>query len=166
MSSAPRYLGLDLAAHTGYAMAEGNKIVASGVRDLSTKKTEHIGNRYIKFYNFLLTLGRVDEIFYEKIHFMPAGFSSDGGELHKGLLAIMNMYAASYAIPTIGVWPGTLKKGFTGDGHAKKEHMCAQAHSMGWKGGMQGTSLHHDEADAIALLVTELRTRFNITLSF
>lgn len=165
MNPAPRYLGLDIATKTGWCLVEGDQIVKSGVRDFSLKKTEHIGWRGIWFYNLMHEIGYVDEIYYEKIHFNPRA-SGDHGELYKGLLMVMNMYAASYGIPTFGVWPGTLKKNFTGYGHAEKHDMCQAARALGWKGGVEGTAQGHDEVDAIALLVTELQARYNITLKF
>lgn len=168
---APRYLALDIGTYTGWALAEGSKIIKSGVRDFSVKKSQHIGNRGIMFFNFLNSLGRVDEIYYEKIQFTGArkgggAWSGDNGELYKGLLMLVNMYAAGYGVPTIGEWPGTIKKAFTGSGVAEKEDMCAEAHRLGWKGGKLGTREGHDEVDAIALLVTQLRCRYNITARF
>ncbi len=163
---APRRLALDIGNHTGYALSDGNRIVKSGVRDFSVKKTEHIGNRGIMFYNFLLTFGKVDEIYYEKVQFMGNRFSKDGGELYKGFLMLVNMYAAGYGIPTIGVWPTSLKKAFTGYGAADKLSMCQQAHMHGWKGGKPGTELAHDEADAVALLITEVRSQTGTILTF
>lgn len=166
MPRVSRVLGLDIGTRTGYALVEGDKIVRTGVRDFSIKSNEHIGKRGIMFYNFLLTFGQLDEIYYEKIHFVPKGFSADGGELYKGFLMLVNMYAAGYGIPTYGIWPGTLKKAFTGNGAADKELMCATAHLLGWKGGSVGTAQCHDEADGIALVVTQMREKYNINLKF
>lgn len=163
---APRYLGLDLGNCTGYALAEGDRIVASGVRDFSVRSSEHIGRRGIKFYNFLLTFGHVDEIYYEKVQFTTNKYRSDGGELYKGFLMLVNMYAAGYGIPTFGVFPVSLKKAFAGHGHAEKQDMCATARSIGWKGGEKNTAMFHDEVDAIALLVTQLRDKHGIKLGF
>lgn len=175
MNSLPRYLGLDIGTHTGWCVAEGDKIIGSGVRDFSVKASEHVGKRGIKFYNFIMSLGQVDEIYYEKINF-GGGFknksgkwvnsTNDGREFHHGLMMLVNMYSASFAIPMFGIHPGTLKKDFTGSGTSKKKQMCAAAHNFGWKGGAIGTELCHDEADAIALLVTQLRNKYNIKLRF
>ena len=164
MSRAPRYLGLDIGTHTGYAIVEGNKLVASGVRDFSVKAHRHIGHRGIMFYDFLRQVGRVDEIYYEKVQFTGNRFSSDGGELYKGFLMLVNMYAAGYNIPTFGIWPTTLKKNFAGSGKADKLAMCAQARSLGWKSGKENTDLYHDEVDAIALLHSELRIRYGLKI--
>lgn len=166
MTTVPRYLALDMGTATGYALAEGDRIVKCGVRDFSIRRNQHIGNRGIMFYNFLNSLGRIDEIYYEKIMFTGKFNCNDGHELYHGLLMVMNMVAAGYAIPTIGVWPGTLKKAFTGNGAAQKEEMCAEAHRRGWKGGKPGTREGHDEVDAIALIITQLRERYNIHARF
>lgn len=169
--TASRYLALDIGTATGYAIAEGDRIIRSGVRDFSTKRHQHIGNRGIMFYNFLNSLGRIDEIYYEKIMFTGArkaggAWTGDHGELYHGLLMVMNMVAAGYGIPTIGEWPGSIKKAFTGHGGAEKEDMCACARAMGWKGGMPGSREGHDEVDAIALLTTQLRDKYGVTLRF
>ena len=175
MNPAPRYLGLDLGKCTGWAIAEGDRIIQSGVRDFSVKSSEHIGHRGIKFYNFLCSLGRVDEIYYEEIQFggnfkNKAGQwispSSDGREFYHGLLMLVNMYAAGYGIPTFPMHPSTLKKAFAGHGHAEKEDMCRVAHARGWRGGRPGTDSCHDEVDACALLITQLQQKYGINLSF
>ncbi len=170
MTTAPRRLGLDMGKCTGWAIAEGDKLIASGVRDFSIKNSEHPGTRGIRFYNFLITLGRIDEIYYEKIMFTGSrkgggNWSGDNGELYKGFLMLLNMFAAGYGIDEChGVWPGTLKSEFAGHGHADKADMCATARSLGWKGAPVNTTLYHDEVDAIACLVVEMRRRYNIEL--
>lgn len=166
MADAPRYLALDIGTHTGWGIVEGSRIVQSGVRDFSVKSTEHIGKRGIKFANFLTSLGHFDEIYFEKIQFTGKYNVSDGGELYKGFMMLLNMHCYSFGIHAFGVWPGTLKKNFTGDGHAKKEQMCAQAHALGWKGGLPGTAFCDDEADALALLLTELPRRYGLKIIF
>lgn len=175
MLAAPRRLGLDLGTHTGWALSEGNKIVGSGVRDFSVKAGRHTGKRGIMFYNFLITLGHIDEIFYEKVQF-GGNFknkdgkwispSSDHREFYHGLVMIMNMFAAGFDIQCHGIHPGTLKKAFTGSGASKKLEMCEAARAMGWQGGSPGSASFDDEADAIALIVTQSRDRYGITIGF
>jgi len=169
----PRYLGLDLGTRTGWALVEGNKLIGSGVRDFSVKASQHIGKRGIKFYNFLLSMGQVDEIYYETIMFGGSfkgadgkwiNPSNDGRELYHGLLMLVNMYAAGFGIPTFPVHNSTLKKDFAGHGHATKEEMCARAHALGWKGGEPGTALFHDEVDGIALLESQLRKKYGVKI--
>lgn len=171
MQRAPRYLGLDIGTQTGWALAEGDTIIGSGVRDLSVKASQHIGRRGFMFANFLTKIGHLDEIYYEKIQFTGArkgggSWSGDNGELYKGLLMLLNMHAYSFGTPVIGVHPGTLKKQFTGYGAAKKHDMCQAAHMIGWKGGKLGSALQDDEADAIALIATQVKLRFGIAVKF
>lgn len=171
MSNVSRYLALDLGTRTGWCVADGAKIIGSGIRDFSVKNSEQSGLRGIRFYNWLMSFGRVDEIYYEKIMFTGArkgggAWGGDHGELYHGLLMLLNMYAAGYGTPIIGIWPGTLKKSFTGYGKAEKHDMCLAAREHGWTGGKDGTAAFHDEADAIALIVTQLRERFNIHARF
>lgn len=172
MESAPRRLGLDIATRTGYAISEGSKIIRSGVRDFSH---EHPGQRGIKFYNFLLSCGHIDEIYVEQIMF-GGGFknaegrwisrTNDNRELYHGFLMLVNMYSAGFCIPVFSIHPTTLKKEFAGHGHADKTDMCAAARSMGWKGGVANTALFHDEVDAIAVLVVEAKRRHGVRLTF
>jgi Holliday junction resolvasome RuvABC endonuclease subunit len=166
MNPARRCLALDLGTHTGWAISEGNRIVPSGVREFSLNSKEHKGQRGIKFYNFLLHLGRFDAIFYEKIQFTMNRRSGDGGELYKGFLMLVNMVAAGFNIPTYGIHPGTLKKDFTGNGRAEKWQICDKAREYGWTAGAPGTALYDDEADAIALLITQSLQLYNDVLSF
>lgn len=160
-------IALDLGTHTGWARSVGDRIVASGVRDFSLKQNEHKGKRGIRFYNFLLTLGQPDVIFYEVVQFTgsrPGGkvWAGDNGELYKGLLMLVNMFGAGFGVPTIGVHPSSLKKQFSGNGKAEKIEMCDTARKYGWLGGSPGTDLHHDEADAGALIITQLRSLYGI----
>lgn len=166
MPKLPRFLGLDIGTHLGWAISEGAWITESGVRDFSVKYHEHPGKRGIRFYNFLLTLPPPDEIFYEKVQFVGNMKSSDGGELYKGLLMVLNMYAAGFNVPTTGVWPGTLKKLFTGAGNAEKKDMCNRARELGWKGGYAGTALLNDEADASALIITQAKLKYGFDVRF
>ena len=166
-----RVIGLDLATKTGWALAENGKIIRSGIRQLRAAKDEHDGHRFRRFYTLLTELWPVHEIYYELIQFSGArrgggSWSGDSGETYKGLLAITKMYASGMDIPVHGVHPATLKKAFTGHGRAEKEDMCRMAHKYGWKGGSKDTALHHDEADAIALVITQLKLRHNITAGF
>lgn len=168
-------LGLDLGTHTGWAKSEGSEIIGSGVRDFSLKSGECRGKRGVKFYNFLLTHGRVDEIYVEKVAF-SGNFknkkgewitpSSDGRQLYHGFLMLVEMYAAGFGIPVYEVNLATLKKRFTGNGHATKEEMCMMAHQLGWQGGHPGTALYHDEVDACALVITEQKMRYNTHVTF
>jgi hypothetical protein len=166
-----RFLGLDLATNTGWALVEDGKVIGSGIRKLRYAKGEHSGEKYRRFFSLLTEMWPVDEIYYELIQFSGArrgggSWSGDSGETYKGLLAITLMYAAGMDVPVHGVHPATLKKDFTGYGRAEKEDMCRIAHKLGWSGGSRDTALHHDEADAIALLVTQLKQRYGVAVSF
>lgn len=177
MTTALRYLGLDLAKATGWCLVEGDQVIGSGVRAFSTRSSDLHGTIGMRFYNFLVGIGHVDEIYYEKIQF-GGGFmnkktgkmvhkSGDHHQLYHGLLMVLSMYAAGFGgIPCIGIHPGTLKVAFAGHGRAEKEDMCRAARELGWQGGTEGTDRCHDEADAIALVATQLRERQGVTIRF
>lgn len=168
-----RTLGLDLGVRTGWALTENSQLKGSGIRDLSVRTSEHKGKRGIKFYNFLLTMGELDEIYVEKIAFTGniknkqgqwIAPSSDGRAFYNGLMMLVEMYSAGFDIPIYEVHNATLKKAFTGHGNATKEEMCEQAIQLGWPGGQFGTALFHDEVDAIALVKTQLLERHGVQL--
>jgi len=166
MSRALTIIGLDIGTRTGWAISQGDKIISSGVRDFSLKANEHKGKRGIRFYNFLMTLPHPDVIFYEKVQFSMNKYSSEGGELYKGLLMLVNMFAAGFDVNTIGVHPSTLKKQFTGNGRAEKLEMCNTARKYGWQGGAEGTDLLNDEADAGAVIITQARELYGLDVTW
>lgn len=115
------------------------------------------GHRLRRFYNWLNDFGGVSEVYYE-ISGIPAGSgarnrSVASNEVQIQLKGILSMFCACYRIPMTGMHNATLKKSFTGYGRADKEDMCRFAHNLGWPGGVPGTAMDHDAADAIALIV-------------
>lgn len=175
MDPAFRVLGLDLSTYTGYALAVGGKIVKCGVRDFSSHKAAFRGKKYTSLFNFLISLGKINEIYVEVAKF-NGGFknkegkiintTNDGRELQHGLLAVVEMYCDMFGIIPIEVHPSTLKKEFAGHGHAEKADMCRAARAIGWKGGEDGTAILHDEADGIALVATQMLKRHGVRVHF
>ena len=144
-------LGLDLGRSMGWALSEGNVIVASGVEILSNSDMP-IGFRGHMMYNWLLDFTDVDEVYYEKVINHGKMNVTRTAHDYGGYEMIMNLVFYGVRKPVIPIITTTLKKEFTGDGRAQKEDMCRVAHFHGWKGGRPGTAQSNDEADAIALL--------------
>lgn len=155
----PRYtLALDMGNATGWALAADNCIVGSGVMDFRfNPNNERPGHRLIKFHNFLQEFAGVHEILYESV-IGGTQFGNDVKMFLK-LLGVLEMFCAGANIQSHGIHPSTLKKRFTGNGHAEKEEMCAVAHSLGWTGGEVGTKRDNDECDAIAIIFCILKER-------
>lgn len=158
MSQPPRYtLALDLATSLGWALAENHRIVASGVEDFKLSKHELEGQRLSKFYNFMQKFieAGVHEVFYEHV----IGFKGSTTRVFDDLHAILKLVCDNAGIKRQGINPASLKKQFTGSGLASKEEMCATAHSLGWRGGLEGTDRDHDECDAIAIIFCVMKER-------
>lgn len=150
-------LNLDLATSVGWCLVKNGIIVQSGVFDLRTKGSTHPGHRYLKFSSeFLSRFRGVNEIAYESI---PFSSHAQAHRVHCGLASHLEVFCLMNRIRLIGINTNTVKKLFTGDGHAEKADICAAAHRMGWKHGEPGTTLDHDEADAVACAVVNLARR-------
>ncbi len=149
-------LSLDLGTNLGWCLVKNGVIVQSGVFPLKTK-SEKPGSKLSRFENdFLRRFVGVSEIVYEEVAFVSYEYQH---RLYSALWGIVSMFTYRHNIRLIGINASTVKKQFTGDGHAKKVAVCEQAHRMGWKHGEPGTDLDHDEADAIALGVVNLGRR-------
>jgi hypothetical protein len=169
MNPEHRFLALDIATQTGYAVMQNGKFVKSGVRDFTLRMGKHKGHQGIMFYNFLRELGRIDHVFFEQIMFAGSfknedgeivHTTNDGRETYLGLKMVMNMFCAGFQLEPIGIWPGTLKKQFAGSGRAEKADMCRAARAIGWRGD------NHNEADAIGIMVVKIRELYGVTPTF
>lgn len=118
----------------------------SGELSLTANNT-HPGLRFIRFSNWLQAFKSVNEIFYELV---PRFESAAAARVHCGLLAIVQMFAATHNIRLGTIKPNQVKMGFVGNGACKKVEVCRVAHKLGWEGGHPNTEINHNEADAIA----------------
>lgn len=179
-------LALDLASSTGWALMEDGEIVHSGTVDLNISASYgRPGDRLIRFHNFLSTIeggpfenvsfaSLVNEVVYEDV---KTGFhkSQKANKLYFNLQGILEMFIAGLRIPEYKIHAGTIKKEFTGHGHAEKEDIGRQAEKLGWKNGIWQKAkkkdkrtgreveymklVNDDEADAIALLFVHGQTQ-------
>lgn len=152
-------LGLDLGSTLGFAFYRGGRII-SGERPLSAGGDVLPGEVFCNFQAWLEKYRGVDLLVFEDVRGIQ---SYNFQKLYYGLRGIVEMFHRTHRIPLVGVNPQTLKRRFAGHGHASKHDMCATAHAMGWAGGFHGTDDNNNEADAIAVLVNELRERGIIT---
>ena len=157
-------LALDLATHTGWAVCEGNVIIASGTVDLSAalKSPNQQG-----FKIYLLESWLREQQFHEFINCIVIedimvfrGKTSKQSQ--KAIQSYFHLQAKVYeycraigAGSPVLINPMTLKLAFAGKGNASKEDMAREAVSRGWGGAewaADGRIMNGDEADAIALL--------------
>jgi Holliday junction resolvasome RuvABC endonuclease subunit len=147
-------LALDLGTTFGYALLRPDGKVEHGEEDLSLKKNEGEGARYLKFNRWLVDTNARHEIgrlYFESVVFsMPnAALAS---QVYGGLRAVMFMFVERNRITTEGFAPSTVKKRFAGHGNATKQDVKDQARRMGFM--VDG----FNEADAVAILHVGLDT--------
>lgn len=116
-----RILAIDLGTACGYAMG----LAESGVWDLSNKRHEGGGMRFVRFRKYLTEcLVDVDLVFYEEVR---AHAGVDAAHVYGGLMAILQAECESRNLPYKGIPVGTIKKHASGKGNAKKDVMIATA---------------------------------------
>ena len=143
-------LALDLGTRCGWCLRHGNDTYAGGTQDFSGPK-DRVGQRYLYLQRFLIRVR--DEchdyplaVVYEKVQFMPKRGGLLAAQAWAGFEAVVTMWCEGKSIPYVAVPAGTLKKDWTGNGHASKEDMVNHARKLGW------VPVDDNHADAIALL--------------
>lgn len=146
MSKPYTILSLDLGTNLGWCLVQGGQYRFSGTLNLPDSKMDP-GLRFVKFQNWLQDFRGVNEIYYEDV---PRFESKWSAMAYCGLLAILMVFRLTHGIRVTCIKSNSVKKEFTGNGNADKQHMCKVAHKLGWPGGHPGTDIDHDEADAVA----------------
>jgi crossover junction endodeoxyribonuclease RuvC len=135
-------LALDLGTKTGWALCQGT--VTSGLWDLSNKRHEGGGMRYLKFRRHLEALPPPGVVYYELVR---RHIGTDAAHVYGGLLATLSTWCEERGIPYQGVGVGTIKKHATGQGNASKQAMIEAMRDKGFNPGCD------NEADALAILL-------------
>lgn len=149
-------LSLDIGSDTGWAKLKNGIIQSSGVVSF-VKKDSHPGDRFLRFHNWLRENGKdVQEIFYEDV---PRFESAKAARSYCGYLATIQMFCLSAGKRMTNIKANSVKKEFSGHGNADKKAMCQAAHRLGWKNGLLGSDMDHDECDAIAAAWVILKRR-------
>ena len=139
-------LALDLATHTGYALASGVELRSGfitldrGGRRVRVSRQQRVARLWKR-----LTKLKVDVLVLET----PQHFRSiAAAEIAFGLYAVANLYADQLGIEVFGVQPTRLKRWATGSGAAKKLEMVTAARAM-----FPAPRIYsNDQADALLLL--------------
>ncbi len=118
-----KILAIDPGTHCGYASSP----FESGVWDLSVKRHEGGGMRFVKLRAFLskaIQLGPNMMLVYEEVR---GHKGVDAAQVYGGIVAIITELCELQNIPYQGVPVGTIKKFATGKGNSNKEMMLHEA---------------------------------------
>lgn len=145
-------LAIDLGTKAGWRLRRADGKYAGGSLDFSGS-SKRIGQRYFYFRRFLWRAAKnvepdgLEAVIYEKVQFMP---NKRGGlmaaQAWAGFEAVLTSWCEHMEIRYLMVPVGTLKKHFTGNGHATKDDMLHRARALGFR------PKDDNEADAIALM--------------
>ena len=116
-----RILAIDPGTHCGYALSPAE----SGVWNLSARRHEGGGMRFVRLRNYLIKVCEgVDLVVYEEVR---AHRGTDAAQIYGGIIAIIQEHCELREIAYQGVPGGTIKKFATGKGNSNKEVMLAAA---------------------------------------
>lgn len=144
-------LALDLGTKTGYAILRADGKIVSGAESFHARNREGPGGRWVRFRAWLVGVKTnnpdIGRIVYEDV---KRHVGTDAAHCYGALRAIVEMFGEHHRIEYSGIGVGTIKKGFTGKGNAKKPEMMARCRELGFH------PADDNEADAIALLHVHL----------
>lgn len=135
-----RLLAIDPGTHCGYAVIDDGKIIASGTWDLSPRRHEGGGMRFLRLEAQLsFAISGVGLVAYEEVR---RHLGTDAAHIYGGIVAIIQAVAERAGVPYYAIPVATIKKFATGKGNANKEAMVAAGAKL-W-----GAPLPEDETDA------------------
>lgn len=140
-------LALDLGSATGWAIRDRNGLITSG-RDKFSESGKTNGRKWMNFRTRLAGFENIDVVYYEDV---KRHLSTLSAHAFGGFLAHLELWCEVRKIPLIGVGVGTVKKNFTGNGHANKEDMVAEAKKRGYNPACD------NQADAIAIMLLAIK---------
>jgi Holliday junction resolvasome RuvABC endonuclease subunit len=144
-----KILALDLGSKLGYASGINDKVTAHGVKFL-VKGKWFSHESFWDFTQWIFAMAKqVDVIVVEKPNSHMPGYQ--GVVIHFGMYGIVSAACGKLSKPLIPISANTIKKQWTGDGHARKDAMVAQTKANGYKDVSDD-----NESDAIALYHTYL----------
>lgn len=128
-------LALDLGTKTGVCVMGANGGVSySGTWVLTPRPKDRWGHRFLAFRTQLEEMlgqpPRIDVIAYENVCRHKA---TDAAHIYGGLLAVLEMVALSWDLPTAPLAVAVIKRTATGRGNADKTAMAVRA-SRKWPG--------------------------------
>ena len=139
-------LGIDPGTKCGWAILDGGRRVASGVWDLSAKRHEGGGMRYVRLRGYLREVfesSKIEAVAYEEVR---RHMGVDAAHVYGGITAVISSVCESWKpkIPYRAIPVGTVKKLATGKGNASKGQMIEAARER-----FDLERVAEDEADAL-----------------
>lgn len=148
------YIGIDPGTQCGWAVLDenGNRL-ASGTWDLSSRRHEGGGMRYVRLQSHLRELFDAYHpavVFYEEVR---RHLGTDAAHVYGGIVSHIAAFCEGRTTPYSGIPVGTVKKYATGKGNAQKDAMIAAtvARWPDWRGD-------DNEADAIWVALAGLKS--------
>tara|TARA_R110000803_G_scaffold50217_2_gene104329 strand:+ start:133 stop:681 length:549 start_codon:yes stop_codon:yes gene_type:complete len=125
-----KILALDLATKTGWALL-ANGVTSCGVVNFGNGKKKADGKdpdapqaRFEDWIAKHIRLWKIDVVVYEEVY---RWMSQRAANIYNGQRGYMRSKAYRCGIKRVSYSPPTIKKHFTGNGHAKKKDMIAEA---------------------------------------
>jgi crossover junction endodeoxyribonuclease RuvC len=125
-----KLLAIDPGTHCGWAAFNtNNNVMLSGVWDLSVKRHEGGGMRFLRLRKYLAEAidgCKPDAVYFESV---MRHLGTDAAHIYGGIVAEIQAACEEHEpkIPYAGIPVGTIKKVATGKGNANKEAMLAAA---------------------------------------
>jgi hypothetical protein len=139
-------LALDQATKCGWA-AYYREEVYFGVQDLTPKRGESAGMRYLRFGGWLHEMNDIIGGIKLIVHEQPHHRGGSAAQVAIGLVTKILEFSAKNGCEVLPVHGSRLKKWLTGKGNASKAEMIAEIKKRGY------AVKDDDEADAVALLL-------------
>jgi Holliday junction resolvasome RuvABC endonuclease subunit len=116
-------LAIDPGTHCGYALSP----IESGTWDLSVKRNEGGGMRFVRLRNYLNNAcENIDLVVFEE---SVNNMSALSARIFDGIIAIIAEHCEMHEIPYEGIHWATIKRHATGKGNANKDAMVGAARS-------------------------------------
>lgn len=144
-----RLLGIDPGTKCGYATMSDDGRIESGVLNLTPRRHEGGGMRFLRMRRHLaeiLETAKPQAVAYEEVR---RHLGTDAAHIYGGIVAIIQSECEARQIPYSGIPVGTVKKLATGKGNADKGMMLAAAAER-WP---DATMSDDNEADARFVLL-------------
>lgn len=146
-----KILGIDPGTSCGWALLDDDGSVAGfGTWDLSTKRHEGAGMRYLRLRRYLEevvsgVVRGVELVAYEEVR---RHLGTSAAHVYGGVISQVQAVCEHAKVPYIGLPVASVKKTATGRGNVGKPEMIAAALSK-W-----GRAVYEDEADALWIAET------------
>jgi len=140
-------LGLDLGTHTGWALRRRDGTISHGTENFTPGRNWTAGQRWMRYRSWLSALidrEQIHAITFERVVFGHS--SASASDVYGGFRALTEMVADAHHCELSSVAVPTIKKHWTGHGHAKKLEMIAEAKRRGFR------PIDDNASDALAIL--------------